>query len=148
MKLKDFIIIGSLFLIAAVAFIWVTFFNQSSGNIANVYVGNEIVASIDFDKDTYELKIQNENYPKIIIDNDITLEFEIQGKYIYNGNYDILVIEVDFTNNQIRIKSDHTPQQIGVNRGWYKGQGLPVVSLPNQVIILFESESEEVDGTV
>lgn len=148
MKLKDFIIIGSLFLVAVVAFIWITFFTQSSGNIANVYVGNKVVASIDFDKDTYELTPQNEDYPKVRVDDGTTLEFEIQGKYIYNGEPDILVIEVDFSKNQIRIKSDHTPQQIGVNRGWYGGQGLPVISLPNQVVILFEAESEEVDGAV
>ncbi len=148
MKIRDFIIIGSLFLVALIAFIWITFFTQSSGSIANVYVGNDVVVSVDFNNSTYEMNPQNDTYPKIIVDTPSQLEFEIQGKYVYNGNYDILVIEVDFINDQIRIKSDNTPQQIGVNRGWYNGQGLPIISLPNEVTILFESSPDDVDGTV
>lgn len=148
MKKKDYIIISSLFVVALIAFVWITFFNQSSGSIANVYVDDFVVASIDFSDDTYSLNKQNDDYPEIVVDTTTKLEFKVQGKYQIGEDFDVVLIEVDFVNNQIRIKSDNTPKQIGVNRGWYNGQGLPVISLPNQIIILFETEVDNVDGVV
>ncbi len=148
MKKKDYIIIGSLFVVALIAFVWITFFNQSSGSIANVYVDDLVVASIDFSDDSYKLFDQDDQYPEIVVDTITKLEFKILGKYQVGEDFDVVVIEVDFVNNQIRIKSDGTPKQIGVNRGWYNGQGLPVISLPNQVIILFETKTDDVDGVV
>jgi|SRR5690554_1979633 len=154
MKKKDFIIIGSLLVVAIVAFVWATFFTVSEGSIAKVYYQNEVVIEVDFNDQTYQMYPQNdaEDYPKLIDTDDKSaadLTFIVLGFYEIEGIRTEAIIEVNFQTKSIRIAKDETPKQIGVSRGWYDGKGLPVVSLPNQIFIKFEQEAtDEVDGAV
>ncbi len=154
MKLKDYIIVSSLFVVFGILFIWITFFSGQEGHIAKVYQGNQVVIEVDFENETYKTFTQENapEYPKEttpVAGEGGDLAFIILGEYMIDGERTEVYIEIDWDTKSIRIERDQTPKQIGVGRDWYNGQGLPVISLPNQVFITFEKTSEdEVDGAV
>lgn len=155
MKLRDYIIIGGLFLIALVSFIVITSLNSKSGNTGIVYQGSQKVIEVDFTKNevkTYP-QIDYPDYPKTTTplgEEGADRAYIIMGDYLINGKRTEVVIEINFEIKSIRIERDQTPKQIGVFRNWYNGNGLPVVSLPNLVYIKFENKvaDDDVDGYV
>lgn len=154
MKKKDIILILSLMLIVATVFILYTLNQKPSGNIARVYNENFIVLEVDFS--TNEVKKFQQpgfpDYPKdisFVVDEGADLAFVIMGSYLIDGNRTEVVIEIDFDTKSLRIERDSTPKQIGVHRSWYNGKGLPVISLPNQVFIVFENKiDDDLDGVL
>ena len=154
MKRKDFIIIGTLLIVFSLIFVWVTFLNTSSGKLAKVYQGSQVVIEVDFETKqvkTYKQK-DFEDYPKLttpVAGEGGDVAYIIMGSYEIDGIRTEAFIEIDWDTNSIRIERDSTPKQIGVTRGWYNGQGLPVVSLPNQIYIRFEELIDTgLDGAV
>lgn len=151
MKLKDYMIISILALIFLITFILIQVTQKKAGDLALVYVAGVKVIEVDFSKNNYELFEQenHEEYPKSSINEDSNVEVIILGEYQLNGKRTEVVIEISFEKQAIRIKKDSTPKQIGVNRNWYDGKGLPVVSLPNLVYIKFEKEiTDGVDAEI
>ena len=154
MKLRDYIIIGVLLIVAGAFYVWVTYFGPESGDIAYVYRGNDVVIEVDFSDQTYVLNPQsvNTDYPKLtdpIPNEGGDIAFIILGAYIHLGEPTKVYIEIDWDKKAIRIQKDETPKQIGVRRSWYDGTGLPAISLPSQVFIVFENiEDNEIDGAV
>lgn len=154
MKKKDYILISCLFVFFLAAVLWVNLSSQSPSSIAKVYHINDVVIEVDFSKNTYQLYPQkvDPSYPKEItplVDEGADVAFIIVGDYFIDNRRTELVIEVDFDNKKIRIERDETPKQIGVNRDWYDGKGLPVVSLPNKVSIRFDKlQDDGLDGVV
>ena len=154
MKLKDYILIGSILLVVAIFYIWVTYFGPKTGSLAYVYQENDIVIEVNFNDDTYILYPQavDPTYPKLT--DPVEAEggdvgIIILGSFIQDGKRTQVFIEIDFDNKAIRIQKDETPKQIGVRRNWYDGTGLPAISLPSKVFIVFESiEDEGIDGVV
>ena len=154
MKLRDYLIIGGVLFIVLALFIWVTYFGQKSGSIANVYQDNDIVIKVDFTTNTYDIYPQavNADYPMItepVADEPGDIAFIILGSHIHEGERTKVYIEIDWDKKAIRIQKDETPKQIGVRRNWYDGTGLPAVSLPSKVFIVFETTVDDgVDGVV
>lgn len=154
MKLRDYIIIGSILLTVGVLYIWVTYFGPESGSIAYVYQDNDIVIEVNFEDDSYILYPQTgyEDYPMLSVPIDGEggdVAFIIIGSYVHQGKRTKVYIEIDWDRKAIRIQKDETPKQIGVRRNWYDGTGLPAISLPSKVFIVFEASADnEVDGVV
>lgn len=154
MKKKDFILIGSLFVMILIAFLVVNFTQKQPSSIAKVYHQNDVVIEVDFSTNIVKLFPQKEDitYPKEITpltDEGADKAFIMLGDYFIEGRRTEVVIEIDFDTKNLRIERDETPKQIGVNRSWYNGKGLPVVSLPNKVAIRFESiDDDGLDGVV
>lgn len=153
MKLKDYFIIGTLFIIVLISFIFVNLNAKTNGTVANVYLNNTALISVDFN--TNEVKTFNQkdypNYPKEIkpLTNDgADIAYIVLGDYFINNRRTEVIIEIDFDKKAIRIERDETPKQIGVTRSWYDGSGLPVVSLPNKISIIFEKLADGLDGVV
>ncbi|WP_162164073.1 NusG domain II-containing protein [Acholeplasma hippikon] len=153
MKKKDYLLIGGLFIIILISFIWINLSQGKPSTIAKVYHINDVVIEVDFSKNTYQLypqKVDN-NYPKLIeplSKEGADLAFVMLGDFFIGDRRTELIIEVDFDTKSIRIERDETPKQIGVNRNWYNGKGLPVVSLPNKVSIRFEQTNDDLDGVI
>lgn len=154
MKKKDFILIASLFIIILFAFILVSLNQKNPSSIANVYHQNDVVIEVDFDSNIVTIfpQKENQNYPKEIqpLSNEgADKAYAMLGDYFIDGRRTEVIIEIDFDTKSLRIERDETPKQIGVNRSWYNGKGLPVVSLPNKVSIRFElADDDGLDGVI
>lgn len=158
MKKKDFIIIGSLFIVSVITLITVFFLLSKSGDIAYIYHKSDWYVKIDFAEQNYEMRPQTDGYPQKILPEDNPFDevkeaghlmFALLGDFVVDGQRTEIFIEVDMSNGRLRIYQDQTPQQIGVNRSWYNGSGLPVISAPNNVYIIFErTNDDDVDGVV
>lgn len=155
MKLRDYIIIASLLIISIVLLIAVNF----SGNrttLAEVYHQNKVIITIDFkNKKSIFTKEDDPDkadygYPHYELDNngfEDLMSIVVLGTYIDEKQLRTeLVIEIDYSNNSVRIREDKTPNQIAVNRGWYDGLGLPLISAPNEIKIIFvDNNKNDVD---
>lgn len=154
MKLRDYLIIGGLLLVVSIAYVIFTFFGPEVSTVAHIYQGNQIVVTVDFEKKTYEVnpQIKDSNYPKTtepIAGEGGDVAFILLGSYQIDGNFTEVIVEIDFDTSSIRIAKDDTPKQIGVNRNWYNGKGLPAISLPSEVFIVFEIEDDQgLDGVI
>ncbi|MFA5692520.1 MAG: NusG domain II-containing protein [Acholeplasmataceae bacterium] len=153
MKLRDYLIIVTLGLVFLITFILIMILRPKPGDLAGIYVAGTKVIEVNFSDNKFEILKQDENYPKIIYEkesDDHYVEIILLGNYEINHEKTEIIIEISYLKKAIRIKEDSTPKQIGVNRGWYDGNGLPVVSLPNLLYIIFETGdyTSEVDGEV
>jgi hypothetical protein len=152
MKLKDYIVIGAIIAVIGVFYIWVTYFGPESGSIALVYQGNDVVIEVDFDNNSYVVFPQavDPNYPMLtdpVPDEGGDVAFILLGAYVNQGERTRVFIEISWQQKAIRIQKDETPRQIGVRRNWYDGTGLPAISLPSQVFVVFETPvDDEIDG--
>ncbi len=155
MKLRDYALIGGLLVVVIVLFIFITFFGDKPGSIAKVYQANQVVLEVDFIKKEVVVypQIGHETYPKIstpVSNEGGDLAYIILGAYVIEDQRTEVFIEIDWDLNKIRIQRDDTPRQIGVSRDWYDGTGLPAISLPSEVFIIFEKEVpyDGIDGNV
>lgn len=153
MKIKDYVIIASLLVIFGIALIIVNLQHGEPGSIGKVFRGSELLIEVDFNKNEVKIYPQSgfPGYPKVTdpIENEGgDLAYIIMGAYEDENGPTEVWIEIDFDTKSLRIAHDSTPKQIGVNRNWYNGTGLPVISLPNKVYIRFENVSDDMDGYV
>lgn len=155
MKLKDYLVIGGLFVIFTGLFIWITFFGEKPGSIAHVYQANQVVLEVDFIKKEVKVfpQLDDDDYPKItspVLDEGGDLAYIILGAFVIDEKRTEVFIEIDWDQSMIRIQRDDTPRQIGVSRDWYDGTGLPAISLPSEVFIVFLKEApyDGIDGSV
>lgn len=154
MKLRDYIIIGAALFVVATIYVWVTYFGPKSGSTAFIYQDNDIVIQVDFVESSYILYPQtvDANYPMQTepVDNEGgDIAFIILGSYVHAGKRTKVYIEIDWDKKAIRIQRDETPKQIGVRRNWYDGTGLPAISLPSKIFIVFETVDDDgIDGVV
>ncbi len=162
MKKRDIILISSLFLIALLAFLTVWLWPKEAMNKAHVYHDSKVYVTIDFENkklietqrtDHDLLYSYNEsdalylNYQKPD-GHDIIILF---GSFLVKGEPSKVYIEINWASRSVRILHDETPKQIGVNRDWYDGSGLPVISAPSKVYVEFEGAKhipDDVDGKV
>lgn len=69
---------------------------------------------------------------------DQTIEVE------YEGRVNIIQIE----NGQIRVSDADCPDQICVHMGWLSSGGIPIVCLPNHLVIEFSEPEDDVDAGI
>ena len=137
-----------IFLLSFVIIIGVTLFfvlkvKKIEGSNAYIYYKNEVYAIVDFQKQKIEITTSiKEGYPKLTSKDEIVL----LGDYKKGDQKTYVYIQADFELEKVRIRKDESPYQIAVNRGWYDGNGLPLVSAPNSISIIFKKS--EVDSSV
>lgn len=154
MKLRDYLIIGGLLLISGILLALVMNSGKTT-NLAYVYYQNNVIVKIDFtEKKATFTTINDEDaadngYPHYFVNDDETSNQNIivlLGSYLdQNNKRTEVIIEIDYQENRVRVKEDKTPYQIAVNRGWYNGIGLPLISAPSEVRIEFVSANNDVD---
>lgn len=154
MKVRDYLIIGSLILISGILLLIVMNTGKTT-SLAHVYYQNNVIVSIDFTEKKATFKTSDDEgmpdygYPHYLISDDEMVNKNIivlLGSYLdQNNDRTEILIEIDYEKNQVRVKEDKTPYQIAVNRGWYNGVGLPLISAPNEVRIEFVSSNNDVD---
>ncbi len=113
LKPFDIVIIA---LLITISFIPLTVFSTTK----SIEAGDEVVAVITQDGE---------------IIREITLtgheeneQFVIKGK---GNQYNLMEID----NEQIRIKEDNSPDQVGVKMGWKKNPGETIVCLPHKLLV-------------
>ncbi|CCV64947.1 conserved hypothetical protein [Alteracholeplasma palmae J233] len=144
--LKDIVVISIVLVIALVIYL-VTIPTKKEGSQAIVYYRNKILSTIDFNTNKINITNVEEGYPVISDTDEPNIkQIIVLGDYKVDNKKTLVYIDVDFNLKRIRIKKDESPYQIAVNRGWYDGNGLPLISAPNSISIIFEDSL--VDGAV
>ena len=114
------ILIAGLLVISGVSAALVA--GQTSGTMVNIYLDGKCIRSID-------LSLADSSY-----------EFTVDGPAGSN------TIQVE--PGRIRVSRADCPDQICVRQGWISTSAMPVVCLPNRLVIQIEEQSEqsELDG--
>ncbi|WP_182201417.1 NusG domain II-containing protein [Paraliobacillus salinarum] len=121
LKPFDIVIIA---LLIAISFIPLTVFSMTKATEA----GDEVVAVIIQDGEVIrEITLTGHE------ENE---QFIIEGK---GNQYNLM--EVD--NEQIRIKEDNSPDQVGVKMGWKGKPGETIICLPHKLLVEIQSKSNE-----
>lgn len=121
LKPFDIVIIA---LLIAISFIPLTVFSMTKATEA----GDEVVAVIIQDGEVIrEITLTGHE------ENE---QFIIEGK---GNQYNLM--EVD--NEQIRIKEDNSPDQVGVKMGWKGQPGETIICLPHKLLVEIQSKSNE-----
>ena len=74
----------------------------------------------------------------------LNLSTEKNNSFEVETNGKINVIEIK--NGRIRVKSADCPDKVCVDSGWLKSSDLPIVCLPNKLIIRFTENSDDIDS--
>ena len=115
------ILIAAVALLAAAAALWLHF-RHSDAAVANIYLDGECIRSIDL--------------------NDVT-EPEI---FTVEGEIGTNTVQVE--PGRIRVSRAECPDQICVHMGWLTSEGgMPIVCLPNRLVIELADTPARVDGT-
>lgn len=113
-------ICAALFVAGIIGSIWVL--NQSHGNYVEIVRDNTVLYRLDLSKTE-----------------DRTLEID------YNGKSNTVLIEA----GQIRVSHADCPDQTCVEMGYLHSKSLPIVCLPNHLIIRYSGDTgEALDGTI
>ena len=114
------VLIAAVALLAAAAALWLHF-RHSDAAIANIYLDGECIRSIDLNKVTE---------PEI---------FTVEGEIGTNT--------VQVEPGRIRVSHAECPDQICVHMGWLTSEGgMPIVCLPNKLIISLDEAAAAPDG--
>ncbi|UUX33952.1 NusG domain II-containing protein [Fundicoccus culcitae] len=106
------------------------------------FLPNIVTAAI-YSKNTDEhaivalIKINGQEVDRFVLGED-TEDFE-KTYYPNTGQYNIIQKQGD----QIRIKEDNSPDQIGVRTGWIQNPGQTAICLPHGLVIEIQGEMEE-----
>lgn len=117
------VLIAALFLLSCTA-ATVVFLYQGNGKVVSVYHHGELVESIHLDTVTtpYRFTIESEN-----------------------NRYNVITVE----QGRICISEASCPDQVCINTGWISDGAIPIVCLPNEVVIQVDSTTGDgVDSAV
>lgn len=110
------IILGSLLIISVIAMFFV---RQASGDHARIYKDGELIESVN-------LFSVPEIYTIPLVDN-----FDERGMILSGINF------IDVDTGRIRMGNADCPNKLCVHQGWMTGGLIPIVCLPNRVVITF-----------
>lgn len=118
MKNNRFWIIAFAVLLCVSALAWwfISYGNSGTEKIAKIYKAGQLLYTIDLNKvdESYEITVGDKQYNTILVEN-----------------------------GRISITSASCPDQYCVHQGSISGGGLPLVCLPNQLIIKIETTSDD-----
>lgn len=100
---------------AAAAVICVLLMNAPHGDIAEIRSGGELLYTIDLAKSP-----------------DRTIVVELEGKE------NTIIIE----NHRIRVAEADCPDKVCVNTGWLESPAIPIVCLPNRLVIEYADKND------
>jgi hypothetical protein len=125
MKKGDLIIITVALLITAVAGIAYSIYLSNIGDqrVVNIYIKNELYASVNLNKDTNE---------------EIIVEQDINGKVAYNI--------VHIYNMGVQVEEANCHNQNDVRQGFVKIPGLDIICLPHNLRVVIEGGNTISDG--
>ena len=133
MKKTDMILLGSILLIAGIAYLLMQMIiNNSSieGGTASVHYNDEVVLEIDLEDGSYTIL----NQAAIIsIDEDNNI-------YTVTGTNGDVVIE--YGTRGVRVIEETSPQHICKLQGWSKSPLQPLTCLPNNLIIIIKKPQD------
>ena len=111
---------AALFVTGVIGSIWIS--NQPHGNCIEIIQDNIVLYRMDLSETE-----------------DQTIEIE------YNGKINSVLIDA----GQIRVSHADCPDQTCVNMGWLGSKGLPIICLPNHLVIGYSGDTgKALDGTV
>lgn len=88
------------------------------------------------------------NKVEIVSNNKVLYELNLSTEK--NRTFDIEssggVNTVEIKNGKIRVKSADCPDKVCVDSGWLESSDLPIVCLPNKLIIRFSGETDDIDS--
>jgi len=117
MSKNDLILIFGILIIVVFAIELIN--NKQKGNLqAEVYYKNDIILTIDLDS---------------------------KNEYTVNGDLGQVIIETDI--NKIRVKQENSPLHLCSKQGWVENANIPIVCLPNKIVIEIKSK-EKLDAVV
>lgn len=76
----------------------------------------------------------------------LRIDMSKDGIYTVDGTLGDVVIEVE--NNRIRVKEEISPYNICSIQGWVEYVRVPIVCLPNHIMILIEAQTNEDDEDI
>ena len=100
----------------AAAIISVVMLNTPHGDIVNIKSGGELLYTIDLSKSS-----------------DRTIVIELDGKEN----------TLEIKDHKIRVSEADCPDKVCVNTGWLDSPAIPIVCLPNKLIIEFENNDAD-----
>lgn len=116
------IFIAAIFIIsclsAVIVFLW-----TDNGNVVSIYHHGDLIDKIHLDTVTtpYSFRIGSEN-----------------------GDYNIVTVE----HGRICVSEASCPDHVCINTGWISDTAIPIVCLPNELVIQVEASESEVDSSV
>lgn len=151
MQKRDMYLIGGLLIFFGALFILFNYVLFAGDAVtANIYYGigdplvtvdftsQEIIRHADQDVDSDIL------YPLIIDDeNSEYMQIIVLGDYEIDGIRQEVVIDVDFTQNRIRVASEESPLNVCSKQGW--STAVPLICLPNRVRVEFDADQSDID---
>ncbi|MFO7881724.1 MAG: NusG domain II-containing protein [Kosmotogaceae bacterium] len=81
----------------------------------------------------------------VYIGNEMSFKIDLTE----DGTYSVLEsVVVEVKDKRIRIKKSNCPQQLCVKMGWISSPGVPIVCIPNKVMVVIKAESDNKDYDV
>ncbi len=81
----------------------------------------------------------------VYIGNKISFKIDLTK----DGTYSVMEgVIVEVSNKRIRMKESNCPQQLCVKMGWVSSPGVPIVCIPNKVMVIIEAENNKNDFDV
>lgn len=119
----DFIAI-TIALVFSIILSFVFFTNKTAGSYVEIYVQGELVETLRLDEDQ-EFTLYKDEYPCLLDD---------------------MVIQIK--DNRVRVEKEESPRNICSKQGWFDTPNLPIVCLPNSVLVMIVGEGEDFDGII
>lgn len=151
MQKRDMYLIGGLLILfGALFFLFNYVLFAGDAVTANIYYGTgEPLVTVDFTSQEV-IRHQDQDvesdisYPLIINDESVEyIQVIVLGDYEIDGVRQEVVIEVDFTQNRVRVVSEESPLNVCSKQGW--STAVPLICLPNRVRIEFDADQSEID---
>ena len=76
----------------------------------------------------------------------LRIDMSKDGIYTVDGTLGDVIIEVE--NNRIRVKEETSPYHICSIQGWVEYVRIPIVCLPNHIMIMIEAQTNEDDEDI
>jgi hypothetical protein len=81
----------------------------------------------------------------VYISSEMTLKIDLTK----DGTYSIMEhVVVEVKDKKIRIKESDCPQQLCVKMGWVSTPGVPIVCIPNKIMVVIETDLNNLDYDV
>lgn len=151
MQKRDMYLIGGLLILfGALFFLFNYVLFAGDAVTANIYYGiGEPLVTVDFTSQEV-IRHQDQDvesdisYPLIINDESVEyIQVIVLGDYEIDGVRQEVVIEVDFTQNRVRVASEESPLNVCSKQGW--STAVPLICLPNRVRVEFDADQSEID---
>ena len=135
MKKSDMILIGVLLLMALISFFVFREITNDTAEVdgtAIVYYNNDKILEINLEDGTY-----------VIVDSSRIISVDLENKLYHVEGSNPYGVLIEYKNNKVRVIDEESPKHICQTQGWSNSPLSPITCLPNNIIIVIESKSDE-----